>query len=148
MRGITSGGFQRTREKRSTELQLTPMIDCVFLLLIFFMVATIFKAPPPFPVYLPDSLKRESFPRKKYNVFISESGRISVDERPMQDLDALELYLASNQDKIDTLIIKADRNTKHGIVVDIMERAKRRFTEAEGQAIAIAVKEGEYTGEY
>lgn len=152
MKNITSTGvassIQRTGEEKSTGLQLTPMIDVVFLLLIFFMVATVMKAPPPFSVVLPQSLKREDFPRKRYNVFISEEGRVSVDDRMMPDLDSLELFLASHQDKIKTLIIKADRNAKHGIVIDVMERAKRRFKDPEGQSLAIAVKEGEYQGAF
>jgi len=147
MRSI-SGGLQRIGRKADTGLQLAPMIDCVFLLLIFFMVATVMKAPPPFSVLLPESLKREDFPRKMYNVYISEYGTISVDDRRMPDLDSLELYLASHQDKIDTLIIKADRNAEHGVVIDVMERAKKRFSRPEGQSIAIAIKEGEYMGEY
>jgi len=148
MKDVTAKGLDRTVGKTSTELQMTPMIDCVFLLLIFFMVATIMRVPPPFSVLLPDSLKREDFPRKLYNVYISENGRLAVDDRVIPDLDSLELYLASVQDKIDTLIIKADRNAKHGIVVDVMERAKKRFTKSEGQSIAIAIKEGEYMGRY
>ena len=117
------------------------MLPIIFF--VFFMVTTTMKVPPPFAVYLPDSFKRESFPRKLYNVFISEHGQVSVDDRIMPDLDTLELFLASNQDKIDTLIIKADRNAKNGIVVDVMERAKRRAIDK----FAIAVKEGEYTGD-
>jgi len=143
MKNVTSG-LQRTGET-STELQMTPLIDAVFLLLIFFMVATIMKAPPPFQVHLPSSLKKEKFPRKLYNVYISEEGRVSVDERVMQDLDELGLFLASNQDKIDTLILKADRNAKHGRVIDVMERAKTRMThKREGQSIAIAINERVY----
>lgn len=146
MKNVTSSsGLQRVGGETSTELQMTPMIDAVFLLLIFFMVATIMKAPPPFQVHLPSSLKKEDFPRKLYNVYISENGGVAVDERVMQNLDELGLFLASNQDKIETLIIKADRNAKHGRVIDVMERAKRRMThKREGQSIAIAIKEGEY----
>jgi len=147
MRDVTASPFQK-KESKGVELQMTPMIDVVFLLLIFFMVATIMKTPPPFHVILPQSLKKEDFPRKRYNVYISENGRIAVDDKVMPDLDTLELYLASNQDKIKTLIIKADRNAKHGAVIDVMERAQRRFTNPEGQSIAIAVKEGEDTGRF
>lgn len=148
MKNVTAHGLERSTGNTSTELQMTPMIDCVFLLLIFFMVATIMRVNPPFPLHLPDSLKREDFPRKRYNVFVSEKGNISLDEMPMQGLDDLELHLASHEQKIDTLIIKADRNARHGIVIDIMERAKKRFTKIEGQSIAIAIKEGEYAGEF
>jgi hypothetical protein len=57
----------------------------------------------------------------------------------MQSMDDMELFLAAHEHQISTLIIKADRRAKHGIVIDIMERAKRRFSKPEGQEIALAV---------
>ena len=82
-----------------------------------------------------------------FNVYISEQGNLALDDRIMPDLDSLELQFASIQDKVNVLIIKAHRNAKHGVVIDVMERAKRIFSK-EGQSIAIAVKEGEYTGAF
>jgi len=132
----------RRRKKTETELPMAPLIDCVFLLLIFFMVATVMKVNPPFRVDLPDSQTRHDFPRKKFNLNISASGQMAIDDRIMPTLDDLEEFLAINEQKIDTLIIKAHKNTAHGVVIDAMERAKRRAIEQ----LAIAIKEGEYTG--
>jgi len=123
------------------ELQMGPMVDCTFLLLIFFMVSNVLRTPPPFKVILPESKARSEFPRKKFNVYINSIGMISVDDKRIGDLDSLENYLALNQKMIETLIIQADKNTYHGVVVDVMERAKRRGIDN----IAIAVAEGEYT---
>lgn len=130
------------RKATTPELQMAPLIDCVFLLLIFFMISSIMKVNPPFQVLLPDSLVRQDFPRKKLNIFVSAGGQISFDDSIIPTLDDLEETLAVNENKIETLIIKADKNSRHGVVVDIMERAKRRAIEN----IAIAVKEGEYSG--
>jgi biopolymer transport protein ExbD len=124
------------------ELPLAPLIDCVFLLLIFFMVATVMQVKPPFRLELPDSQVRQDFPRKKFQLNISAAGEISLDDRIMPTLDDLEEILAVNETKIETLIIKADKGSRHGIVIDTMERAKRRAIEN----IAIAVREGEYGG--
>jgi len=132
----------RRRKKTETELPMAPLIDCVFLLLIFFMVATIMKVDPPFSVELPDSQTRHDFPRKKLNLNIARDGRIAIDDRRMPTLDDLEEFLAINEQKIETLVIKAHKDARHGIVIDAMERAKRRAIEK----LAIAVKEGEYTG--
>lgn len=133
--------FQR-KKRESPELPMAPLIDCVFLLLIFFMVATVMRINPPFQVTLPDSQVRQDFPRKKLNLYISAAGQISLDDRIIPTLDDLEEVLAINESKIDTLIIKADKNSRHGVVIDVMERAKRRAIEN----IAIAVREGEYAG--
>lgn len=123
------------------DLQMGPMVDCTFLLLIFFMVSNVLRTPPPFKIVLPESKARSEFARKKFNVYVNSIGMISVDDKRIGDLDSLENYLALNQKMIETLIIQADKNTHHGIVVDIMERAKQRGLDN----IAIAVAEGDYT---
>ncbi len=117
---------------------MAPMIDCVFLLLIFFMVASQSKIPPKFPIELPDSLTRHTFPLKRFNLFIGRHGEMAIDDQMMMDYDDLEDFLARNEDRIETLIIKADKYALHGWVIDAMERAKRR----EIEELAIAIKEG------
>jgi biopolymer transport protein ExbD len=133
--------FKRGK-REAPELPLAPLIDCVFLLLIFFMVATVMRVNPPFKVELPDSQVRQDFPRKKFQLNISSAGQIALDDRIMPTLDDLEEVLAINETKIETLIIKADKDARHGVVIDTMERAKRRAIEN----LAIAVREGQYLG--
>ena len=136
--------LKRKASEQNTELQMAPMIDCVFLLLIFFMVSAVMRVPPPFGFpTLPESSTRHEFPRKKYNIFISSDGRMAIDEQEFYTLDELDMFLSAHENQITTLIIKADKRTEHGIVIDIMERAKRRFTKPEGQEIALAVSEDE-----
>ena len=133
--------FQR-KKREVPDIPMAPLIDCVFLLLIFFMVATVMRANPPFRVILPDSQVRQDFPRKKFQLYISAAGQFSMDDRIMPTLDDLEEVLAINETKIDTLIINADKNARHGVVIDTMERAKRRAIEN----IAIGIREGAYAG--
>ena len=120
------------------ELQMAPLIDCVFLLLIFFMVSAIMKVPPKLQVELPESVTRHEFPQKRHNLFIGRNGEVAVDDQIMLTLDDLEMFLARNEDRIETLIIKADKYAEHGVVIDVMERAKRRDIEQ----LAIAIREG------
>ena len=112
----------------------------VFLLLIFFMVSAVMKNEPDFTVTLPDSETKHEFPRKKYNVFIGQNGQVAIDDQT-HDLDSMERWLAANQQRISTLIVKADRYAKHGLVIDVMERAKLQLDKEEGQEIALAVSE-------
>ncbi len=117
--------LKKPREKQPPKLVMEPLVDCVFLLLIFFMVANILKPTLPFTVELPDSKSREEYVRKKFNVYINANGQMSVDDQAMQDYDALEKYLLTRANEIEVLMIHADKNTKHGDVIDAMERAKR-----------------------
>ena len=129
--------FKRAK-KSGMELQMAPMIDCVFLLLIFFMVSAIMKVPPKFPVELPESLTRHEFPQKRFNLFIGRRGEMAIDDQMIMDYDSLEEFLAKHEKRIETLIIKADRYALHGWVIDAMERAKRRNI----AELAIAIREG------
>ena len=136
--------LRRKRGEEDTDLQMAPMIDCVFLLLIFFMVSAVMRVPPPFGFpTLPDSVTKHEFPRKKFNVYISSNGLMAVDDQAFATIDELEQFLSAYESQISTLIIKADKWAEHGIVIDIMERAKRRFTKPEGQEIALGVAEKE-----
>jgi biopolymer transport protein ExbD len=119
------------------EFMMAPMIDATFLLLIFFMVASQTRVPPRFPVELPDSLTRHAFPMKRFSLFIGREGFMSIDDQMITTYDDLEEFLYKNKKNIDTLIIKADKLTLHGYVIDAMERAKRAGIEE----LAIGVKE-------
>ena len=46
---------RRKKTGDANDIPMAPMIDCVFLLLIFFMVSAVMRVPPPFTVTLPDS---------------------------------------------------------------------------------------------
>ena len=70
--------IKRRIKDRDTELQMAPMIDCVFLLLIFFMVTAVMKVEPNFTITLPRSDTQHEFPRKKYNVFVGQNDEIAV----------------------------------------------------------------------
>ena len=138
--------FQISRRRKTgsdDDIPMAPMIDCVFLLLIFFMVSAIMRVPPPFSVTLPDSTTEHEFPRKKYNLFISSDGKIAIDDRELFSLDEVGLFIAAHEHQISTLIIKADKLAKHGRVIDVVERAKIRSTKPEGLEVAFAVAEDE-----
>ena len=127
----------RKPKRSAMEFMMAPMIDATFLLLVFFMVASQTRVPPRFPVELPDSLTRHAFPMKRFSLFIGREGFMSIDDQMITTYDDLEEFLYKNKKNIDTLIIKADKLTLHGYVIDAMERAKRAGIEE----LAIGVKE-------
>ena len=132
---------KRRKTQDDDDIPMAPMIDCVFLLLIFFMVSAVMKAQPPFTITLPDSATQHEFTRKKFNLFINSDGRISIDDQEMLTLEDMELFIAAHENQITTLIIKADKRAKHGDVIDVVERAKMRSSKTEGLEIAFAVSE-------
>ena len=118
--------IRRERIGEADELNLTPLIDCVFLLLIFFMVTTVFKQPHGHRVLLPEARSASLIEEKKLTATIASDGRMDLNGRRIT-LEQLEARLTkeSAQHRAVTLIIRTDKQTKHGLVLDTVEIAKR-----------------------
>ena len=95
------------RKSKSVEMDMAPMIDCVFLLLIFFMVATTFAPMPGLRVQLPPP------------------GTMMLNEDVVQ-FDDLFNMLVNKPDEIKSmLIIQSERDVMHEQVVRVMDVAKQ-----------------------
>ena len=109
----------------SEEIQLTPLIDCVFLLLIFFMTTTVFKNPSALKTILPVATFSALVDERKLIAEINADGLIALNGERVY-IDNFDARLARDKDDKDStaLIIHADKNTKHGIILDLMKLAK------------------------
>ena len=75
----------RHRKKRDLEISITPMIDVVFLLLIFFMVTTTFNKNTALQITLPESGSKELAPRKLLVLSIDSKSQYYLNEQPLAD---------------------------------------------------------------
>jgi len=118
--------IQRKSLVGSVEMELTPLIDCVFLLLIFFMVTTVFKQPYRLKVLLPLAIEAVIIEEKKLVATIDRGGTMEVNRFPVTP-ESLEGVLTREKEgvRVVTLIIRTDKDTGHGLVLDMMETAKR-----------------------
>ena len=123
--------FKDSRDDDELEINLTPLIDVVFLLLIFFMVSTTFTKESQLKIQLPEAqgeeVSRQEIP--KLVIEISSLGVYAVkgpaDQAVRQVLntsaDALQRVIraaAENQDREKMLVIvRADKKTPHEAVV-------------------------------
>lgn len=117
--------FQRSRQEEPT-LGIAPLIDIVFLLLIFFMVTSHFDVASGVRIKLPQ-ISRVIFDQQenKVTVLIDQSGQVYF-EGKATDLKALGERLREIVVEKDALqlILQADKEVKHGVVVDTMDVAK------------------------
>jgi len=106
-------------------MDMTPMIDCVFLLLIFFMLTTVFTTPPGLEVDLPKAAESDMPAERDLNIIISKTGAMELNGEPVV-MDNLENALRQGKEMYNSklLIIKADTDCRHGTVVDVMDAAK------------------------
>ncbi len=117
----------RTRPREEIELNITPLIDIVFLLLIFFMVSTTFQKESQLRVQLPEA--QQAAPAQQtqpLEIVISADGQYAIDGRELMDdrratlVDALARAAEGND---RPLVVRADARTPHEAVVKAMDVA-------------------------
>ncbi|MFC3032346.1 ExbD/TolR family protein [Pseudoalteromonas fenneropenaei] len=116
---------QRFREAEEAAVDMTPMLDIVFIMLIFFIVTTSFVKEAGIEVNKPKAAQATN--QKNANVFIAirGNGEIWMDKRQV-DVERVSANLESilAEQPTDTVIIQADKEAKHGVVVKVMDQIK------------------------
>jgi biopolymer transport protein ExbD len=122
--------LQPTR-KEPLEINLTPLIDVVFLLLIFFMVSTTFDKDSRIKVELPQSATQDEKVHEKdvLTITIDAGGRFYVNDREVINTEIGTLKAAMSKAAAERndipLIIKADANTPYQSVITVMDAASQ-----------------------
>ena len=120
----------RTVSRDSPEISLTPLIDVVFLLLIFFMASTTFERRSELRIELPEAGARAS-PQDDavIRVVIDAGGGVRVEGRALDDprTATLRRALADAARGLDSppVFISADAQTPHQSVVTVMDAARQ-----------------------
>ena len=120
-----------SQSRAEPDVNLTPLIDVVFLLLIFFMVSTSFVKQSQITIRLPEaeSTAMVEEPPEQIDIMITEqgtylvNGRELINNRPETIRNALQRVSAGNTDL--PLTISADANARHQHVVTAMDVAGR-----------------------
>lgn len=122
----------------SDELNMTPLIDCVFLLLIFFMVTTVFKNPQQLQMALPEVQNPQDLDKRQLQCELDAEGNIALNGK-ITSFDSFDAFLISEKQKTgnNMLLIKADVGAKHGKVLQLMKIAK----EVQIETVAMAVED-------
>jgi biopolymer transport protein ExbD len=111
-------------DKEETKLQMAPMIDMVFLLIIFFMTASHLSSSQSLRLDIPDASKGV-VPKERpdrWVVNINRDGSIFSGNRTIDDVDQLRLMVAERV-KVDPNVkayVRADRNTSYKQVRKVM----------------------------
>ena len=120
----------RTTRREELELNITPLIDIVFLLLIFFMVSTTFQKQSQLQIQLPKASEQsQSQPQHPLEIAISQDGQYAIGGHKLSD-DRLAtlvqaLRQAAGKDHDQPLVVRADARTPHQAVVRAMDAAAR-----------------------
>ena len=116
---------KRFHEDDEAEVDMTPMLDIVFIMLIFFIVTTSFVKEAGFDVNKPQAAQATKKPSANIFNAVDKAGRIHMEKRVV-DIKRVranvERMLAESPEA--AVMIMADVDAKHGVVIKVMDQVK------------------------
>lgn len=119
--------WMRAKKARGSSLDITPLVDLVFLLIIFFLLSTTFIVSPGIKIDLPQAISQKIHKEsKEITLSVDQSGAVYLNKDPV-DRDSLGSRLAglAQEDLDTTVMIRGDRSTGFGQVVDVLGMVKQ-----------------------
>lgn len=106
---------RRKRVMKSPEIMLSPMIDMIFLLLVFFIVSTMYMSEvKTIPIRLPVARHSENVSKSNFNVTIKKDGSLYLDENKIEmDMLVQNAAIESKHDSPSRLL--SEQRTKRPI---------------------------------
>lgn len=113
-------------QKIENKVPTSSMADIAFLLLIFFMVTTIFKMEDGLPVTLPRAETAQKQERERImHIWIDAGGRVSINDKLVQIVQVEDILLNMLSERPDIIVaFNADDRAPYGVVSDVMEELK------------------------
>jgi biopolymer transport protein ExbD len=116
------------QEKKDLAMpDLTPMIDVVFQLLIFFMVTAVFAITPGLDIKLPEAEEAQAPEKENLFIVVDQDGNMKLNHKSVtfatlkEDLQVKRRIL----DNTTMIIIQGDERSTHGQIVQIMDIARQ-----------------------
>jgi biopolymer transport protein ExbD len=125
----------RKVSRPTVAINIAPLVDVVFLLVIFFAVSTTFLETAGLNLELPTSSSTATREPQEITVLLAADGTLSYDGDEVAQDELRELLqgdLAEAERKM--VVLRADTNTSHGKVVEVMDLI--RESGAEGLTVA------------
>ena len=123
--------IQEIKRKRESE-NLLPLVNVVFLLLIFFMVAGAFTTPELYKVELPYSDSTITSEQEELKIILDKHGNLALNDKSVNIESIAELIMtySDNSRLIKEIQLKADADVDAVLVVDLIERLNKTNLEA------------------
>jgi len=116
---------KHTSAEDEAQVDMTPMLDIVFIMLIFFIVTTSFVKERGLEVNRPKDNQNTNQPSKSLSIQIDQHGTIKMGGREVDIRRVVantQTFLAENP--TDSAAIQAHEDTEHGMVVEVMNQVK------------------------
>lgn len=116
---------RRLEDEEDTEINMTPMLDIVFIMLIFFIVTTSFTKETGIDVNRPSANTAERKERGNILIAINQENQVWMDRRQIDIRSVranIERFRAENPE--GAVVIQADRNATTGILIQVMDQTR------------------------
>ena len=132
----------REKKRRRVTINITSLIDVLFLLLIFFMVSSTFLERPGMKLDLPKASHKESIRMEGYTLFVTQEEKLFLNDEPVK-LNELEAKLRKIAPEIEEegIVLQADEQIRYGLVIEVMDMIKKSGIKK--MVVATEIKEEE-----
>ncbi|MBN1826349.1 MAG: biopolymer transporter ExbD [Candidatus Eisenbacteria bacterium] len=120
------GRFKK-KAKMDAQVPTSSMADLAFLLLVFFMVTTIFRLEDGLPIELPKAAAAQQIPREKLvHIWVNQRRQVSINDN-LVPVAGIQTIILSKLQQNPALIVafNADKRAPYDLMSDIMEELKQ-----------------------
>lgn len=117
--------MKSSQDELITEINVTPLVDIILVVLIIFLIVAQVVGPQVFQVKLPKAAHGEAAPARPVKVYMDQSGRMALNGYPVQEeglIRSIKTWVDINPEL--QVIISGDEKVFHGKVVHILDTLK------------------------
>lgn len=117
--------IQTRKKQEDVEIDMTPMLDIVFIMLIFFIVTTVFVKQAGVDVEKPSALSAEERKNAYIFVAIDDKNQIFIDKDMLQPSEIKAKIQSLRTENLEgEVVIQADKKARAGLVLEVLDIAK------------------------
>jgi biopolymer transport protein TolR len=109
-----------------TEINMTPFVDIVLVILIIFLLTATVMMPRTFSIALPKATQADKQEKTVVIISIDREGQIAINGvRVSQEQNFETIFAGQVKDKEPQAVIAADKETRHGRIIEVIDRLKK-----------------------
>lgn len=115
-----------SKQKKSVVLNMTSLIDVLFILIIFFAVSSTFLEQPGIQLTLPKAESQENFTTQKIIIYIDPDETIYFNEQQVKTNELVaKIKTIDPSLTTENIVLKADSKVDHGKVIEVMDLLRK-----------------------
>ncbi len=108
-------------------LNITPLIDVLFILIIFFTVSSTFLEQPGIELKLPDAESSQTYTTQKVVIYVDKNETLYLNDEEVKInflVEYVQAKLAEQKEK--SVVLRADSEVDHGVIIHIMDLLRKK----------------------